>query len=188
MWPFDTADHVATTRNVVFQLGGVLHFMSFCLLLISLVASHQWQVREAGRRGVIAVTVAIVGTLALGGDLWFETFAVPWLADAAPMAFDTKPTFLLAIGAVSSYLLFSLGWVLFGIASLRARVFPRVIAGAIVIGGVAGWSALLSPYGIPLGLALVALGVWMGRTRTPLQAVGTADRGGAPARSLTADR
>jgi hypothetical protein len=99
----------------------------------------------------------------LGGDLWFETFAVPWIADRVPEAFNAEPTMLLALGAVSSYLLFSLGWMLFGIASFRARVFPRAISAGIVIGGLAGWSALLSPFGIPLGVALASLGAWMTR-------------------------
>lgn len=173
MWPFDTDDHVATTQNVVFQLAGVLYFISFCLLLLSAITSYRWEAREAGRLGVVGVTVALIGTMALGGDLWFETFAVPWLADTVPMAFDTQPTALLAIGAISSYLLFSLGWMLFGVASLRARVFPRPISAALVVGGVAGWSALLSPFGIPLGLAVGSLGAWMLRTRRPVPSAGT---------------
>jgi hypothetical protein len=52
------------------------------------------------------------------------------------------------------------GWVLFGIACLRARVFPVAISVAIVIGGIAGFSALLAPFGIPLGVAVAALGIW----------------------------
>lgn len=180
MWPFDTNDHVATTQNVVFQLAGVLYFISFCLLLLSAITSYRWEAREAGRLGVVGVTVALIGTMALGGDLWFETFAVPWLADTVPMAFDTQPTALLAIGAISSYLLFSLGWMLFGLASLRARVFPRPISAALVIGGLAGWSALLSPFGIPLGLAMGSLGVWMLRTWQPVSSVGTTRHRGTP--------
>ena len=111
-----------------------------------------------------AIVTAIVGTMLLGGDLWFETFAVPWLADEAPGALDADPTTLLAIGAVSSYLLFALGWVLFGVASYRARVFPTANCIAIVAGGVLGFNALLSPFGIPLGLAVGWLGVWMIRS------------------------
>jgi hypothetical protein len=173
MWPFDTEDHVATTQSVVFQLGGVVYFVGFCLLLLSLIASYRWEADEAGRLGVVATVVAVVGTMALGGDLWFETFAVPWIADRTPAAFDTEPTTMLALGAISSYLLFSLGWILFGVASLRARVFPRAISAAIVIGGLAGWWALLSPFGIPLGLAMASLGVWMMRTETAVRTAGT---------------
>jgi len=77
----------------------------------------------------------------------------------------SEPSVLFALGALSSYLLFAAGWTLFGIASLRARVFPVAISGLIVIGGVAGYNALLAPGGIPLGVALTALGGWMLATR-----------------------
>jgi hypothetical protein len=107
----------------------------------------------------------------LGGDLWFETFAVPWLADEAPASLDTDPTTLLAIGAISSYLLFAVGWLLFGIASYRARLFPAAICIAIAISGVIGFRALLSPFAIPLALSVASMGVWMIR----------AGREGAPA-------
>jgi hypothetical protein len=165
MLPFDPDDHVATSTDPVFQLGGVLYFVGFCALMLALVGAYEWGLHKApGSLGLIAVVTAIVGTMFLGGDLWFETFAVPWLADEAPAALDTDPTTLLAIGAISSYLLFALGWALVGIASFRARVFPTAICVAIVIGGLIGFRALLSPTGIPLGLAVAWLGVWMMRT------------------------
>jgi hypothetical protein len=78
------------------------------------------------------------------------------------------------VGYLSSYVLFSLGWVLFGLASLRARVFPRLISLAIVVGGAIGFLAAQPPYGIALGLALLSLGIWMVRTGR------TANRSGQP--------
>ena len=89
MLPFDPKDHVATTTALAFQLGGVAYLLGFVVLMLFLVASHEWLEAGVGRLGVAATMVAVVGTMALGGDLWFETFAVPWLADEAPNAFDT---------------------------------------------------------------------------------------------------
>ena len=167
MLPFDPDDHVATSTDPVFQVGGVVYLVGFCVLMLALVGAYGWGLHKApGRIGLIAVVTAIVGTMLLGGDLWFETFAVPWLADEAPAVLDTDPSTLIAIGAVSSYLLFAVGWALIGIASFRARVFPSAICVAIVIGGIVGFRALLSPTGIPLGLAVAWLGVWMMRTTT----------------------
>jgi hypothetical protein len=40
-------------------------------------------------------------------------------------------------------------------------VFPVAISVLIVIGGIAGYTALLAPGGMPLGVALAALGGWM---------------------------
>ncbi len=165
MLPFDPQDHIATTTAPAFQIGGVVYMAGFVALMLFAVASHAWQERSSGKLGVIATLAALIGTMMLGGDLWFETFAVPWLGDEVPTAFDAEPTVLLALGAISSYLLFALGWVLYGISSFRARVFPRWIAVAIVVGGVLGFNALLSPWVVPLGLAVAALGVWMIRAQ-----------------------
>jgi hypothetical protein len=164
MLPFDPSDHVPTSTDPVYQTGGVIYLIGFIALMLALVGAYGWGLHKApGRLGVIAFVTAIVGTMLLGGDLWFETFAIPWLANKAPASLDTDPTTLLAIGAISSYLSFAVGWLLFGIASFRARVFPTAICVAIAIGGVIGFRALLSPTGIPIGLAVAWLGVWMMR-------------------------
>jgi hypothetical protein len=168
MLPFDPKDHVATTTAVVFQVGGVVYFVGFVMLMLFVVASHEWLATQAGRLGVAATVTAVVGTMALGGDLWFETFAVPWLADEAPIAFDTDPTVMLGLGALSSYLLFAAGWVLYGIATLRAHA-PIPISVAMIIGGALGYQALLSPWAVPLGLAVGALGVWLTWTQAATQ-------------------
>ena len=86
----------------------------------------------------------------------------------APAALETDPTTLLAIGAISSYFLFAIGWLLYGIASFRARVFPRAIAIAIAVGGVIAFNALIAPWAVPLGLAVAALGIWMIREQRSL--------------------
>jgi hypothetical protein len=163
MLPFDPKDHVATTTAPAFQLGGAAYFLGFVMLMLFLVADHEGLEERAGRLGVTATIAAVVGTMALGGDLWFETFAVPWLADEAPNAFDTDPTVVLGLGAVSSYGLFAAGWVLYGIATLRTPA-PVAISVAIIISGALGFHALLSPWAVPLGLSVSALGVWMIRT------------------------
>jgi hypothetical protein len=160
----DRGDRVGTSQNIVYRLGGIAYFVAFCLLLLALVAAYGWEAHKAGKLGVIGVIAAMVGTMFLGGDLWFETFYVTYLADTAPEVLDADPAGLIVIGAVSSYLLFALGWALFGLASLRAGVFPRLICVAIILGGLVGFSALVPPFGIPLGLAMAWLGVWMIRT------------------------
>jgi hypothetical protein len=173
MLPFDPKDHVATTTAPAFQVGGVVYLVGFVLLMLFLVASHAWLEERAGRLGTAASVVAVVGTMALGGDLWFETFAVPWLADEAPDSLDTEPTVLLALGALSSYALFAAGWVLYGVASLRARV-PLAISVVIIVGGAVGFRALLSPWVVPLGVGVAALGVWLVRTRQVREGPGVA--------------
>jgi hypothetical protein len=164
MFPFDPDDHVVTSTAPAYQIGGVVYLAGFVALLLFAVASHGWHEQRSGRLGVVATVTALVGTFMLGGDLWFETFAVPWLADQTPVALSADPTLLLALGAISSYLLFAAGWLLYGVAAFRARVFPRPIAVLIAVSGVLGYRALLSPWAVPLGLSVLALGVWMLRS------------------------
>jgi hypothetical protein len=164
MLPFDPKDHVGTTQEPLFRVGGVIYMLGFCLLMIMLVALADRLAGEGGRFGTVAVVAAVFGTMMLGGDLWFESFAVPWLSDRAPTALDTDPTVLLGLGAIISYTTFAVGWLLFGLAGYRARLFPTPICLAIAVGGLIGFQALLAPWAVPLALAVGALGIWLLRT------------------------
>ena len=170
---YDPLNRVETLRDPVYLADEVLYFVAFGGLLLSLMAAYERQAAQAGRLGLAGVIAAVVGTLFLGGDLWFETFAVPWLGDVAPAAFDEVGGMVM-IGGITSYLLFAAGWVLFGIASLRARFFPAAISLGLVPGGAIGFQALLPPFGMPLGLALLALGGWLIREPLASAAPGTA--------------
>ncbi len=161
-WPFDQQGNVATSQNNIFNAGSVIYLAAFCVLMFALIGVHGRQAHRAGRLGTFGFSAALLGTMMLGGDLWFESFAVPWLAEGPlPEVLGSDPSMLFALGAISSYWLFAIGWVSFGVASLRARVFPIWISVFIVISGIAGYQALLSPWGIPLGLAMVTLGMWL---------------------------
>jgi hypothetical protein len=161
-WPFDQQGNVATSQNNIFNAGSVLYLAAFCVLMFALIGVHGRQAHKAGRLGTFGFSAALLGTMMLGGDLWFESFAVPWLAEGPlPEVLRSDPSLLFALGALSSYWLFAIGWVSFGVASLRARVFPVWISVFIVVGGIAGYQALLSPWGIVLGLAVATLGVWL---------------------------
>jgi len=164
MFPIvDRSQLEATMDHPLFVPSAITYVVAFCGLLIALVAVYAWQANRASTFGVIGFVAALVGTLLLAGDAWFEAFAVPWLADVAPEALH-KPSGLLMIGAFTSYVLFAGGWVLFALASLRARAFPAAISVAILVGGVVGFYALVPPFAVPLGLAIAWLGVWMLRT------------------------
>ena len=159
---YDATDRAATLRDPVYLAGGIIYFVAFGGLLISLSAAYRRQEQEAGLLGLVGFAAATIGTMFLGGDLWFETFAVPWLGDVAPGTFSQVGG-LVMVGGFASYVLFAAGWALFGLASLRARVFPIAISLAIIAGGIIGFMALVPPFGVPLALAITSLGVWMTR-------------------------
>ena len=162
----DRSDLVAMMSDPVFLVFNAAYVATFPLLLIALVAVYWRQAGEAGLLGAIAFCIAATGTMALAGDMWFEGFAVPWLAQVAPSVFAVARTGSLLTAWLVSVVLFSLGWVMFGLTSLRARVLAPALSIAVAIGGLLGFQAAMPPWGIGLGLAVAATGVWLIRHDT----------------------
>lgn len=169
---FDPADRLATLSNPLYLPIMAIYLLGFCVLLVALVAIHDRQAHGAGAFGLLAFVAALIGTTLLAGDHWFDTFAGPWLADAAPALLAGPVAHeVLTTAAVTSYGLFAAGWILYGIFTLRAGVIPAPISIALIAGGAAGFLALSAPFGIPLGLAMVALGAWLTRAGSLAAAV-----------------
>jgi hypothetical protein len=135
-----------------------LALVAMYALLIALTGLYAQQATSAGRLGLIGYLVAALGTLLLAGDWWYEAFVAPLIATGAPELLRTAPSGSILIGAALTFGSFALGWVLFGIASYRAGVFPRGAAVLMVVGGMVGIMALSPPFQIPLALAVG----WMG--------------------------
>ena len=159
------SDQAVMVADPAFRGVNLAYAAAFSGLAIAACAAYDRQAREAGMFGLVAFCAAIIGPVNLGANMWFEGFAVPWLAGVVPQVLTAEKTIFWQVGYLSSYLLFAFGWVLFGGASLRAGVFPRFISLAIVVGGIVGFLAARPPYGAVLGLALLSLGIWMVRTR-----------------------
>ena len=156
----------------VYLVNGSVYFGAFCLLMLALVAIYAREGHKAGTFWTIGACAAVVGTFALGANVgWFDVFVDPWLALVAPEAIKTPNVGSLPIGGLSSYVLFLLGWVLFGVASFRARVFPIAISLAIVVSALIAWPSAFPPYGVPFGLTIATLGVWMLRRSTAANAI-----------------
>lgn len=151
-------------------INSVLSIVAFALLIVALIAAYDREAGVAGSPGVVGIAAAVVGTVFMAGDWWYEAFAVPRLAEVAPSVIDAFVGGRLLLGGLASFVLFGIGWVLFGLASLRARVFPASISVAIAAGGLLSGIPIGIAYlsgGAVLGLAFVALGVWMtGRSGT----------------------
>jgi hypothetical protein len=97
----------------------------------------------------------------VAGAVWEATFVVPSLAQEAPRLLDEGPVGRLALGFVLSYTLAGMGGILFGVATLRARVYPRMPAVLLIVGVV----PIVVASFLPLPLADVVLGVavaWLG--------------------------
>ena len=97
-------------------------------------------------------------TLLVAGDWWFEAVIVPRIAAVAPEVMTGTITGSMAVGAVLTFGLFAVGWVIFAIATFRAHVFPRPAAALLIVGGIVGLLAGSAPYQVPLAIAVG----WMG--------------------------
>jgi len=104
----DVTSRQATIANPIFGAGQVTLFIGFVLLALAATALYGRQADRAGRFGAFAYIAAMVGTMFLAGDLWFDTFAGPWIIANAPALAD-NPNGTLVQGAFASYVLFALG-------------------------------------------------------------------------------
>ena len=142
----------ATTPSYAFS--SLLYLLGGVLLLIGLVGLY---IRQSGPSGILGL-VAFLGTALAVGATWAELFVAPALAVEAPRVLDAEPTGMLALGFTLTFVVFlPLGWLLFGVASLRARIYPRAAAILLMVGAVIA--------GLPIPLTEIVLYVgaaWLG--------------------------
>ncbi len=147
----ESAESAATVPYVFVFL---LYLLGAVLLLLGLVGLYASQSEAAGVLGFVGFLVAFLGTALVSGALWFELFITPSLAAEAPELAEAE---LGLAGFILSFLLVIIGWLLFGVATLRARVYPRPAAVLLIAG------AVLSFAPIPLaGIVLSVAVAWLG--------------------------
>jgi hypothetical protein len=133
-------------------LGGAL------LLLLALVSIYERHARRIGPFGFSAAIVAGTGTVLLSGMFWAEAFFYPTLGRAAPGLVDgTERAGSSAFGLLLSTAVFGVGWILLGIAMLRARVYRVLPAVLLLIGGAASLIPATAIGQAVLGVGLVLL-------------------------------
>jgi hypothetical protein len=154
-----------------------LRLLGIVLLLWALIGIYERQSRAAGTFGLWAFVVAFFGTALSAGNTWAEVFIWPTLAQVAPNMLSgqaTEASSYLSAGLTLSFPLFGIGLILFGVATLRAGIYPR-------------WAPVLLIISIPvtmfldptpgsfqesigqilLGIAVAALGWYALRTPPP---------------------
>jgi hypothetical protein len=101
---------------------------------------------------------SLVGTTLAAGALWSQVFVVPRLAEAAPRVVDQAGGSVLA-GFLLSFLLLGVGWILFGVATFRTRLFPRWAVILLIVG------AVISILPVPSRALILEVAVaWLGFT------------------------
>jgi len=140
-----------------FYIAAARALGSLALLPLALVALWLQQRDRMGRFGALAFAAALVGTVLAVGAQWTYVFVVPYFADAAPELVNESSGIAL-VGFLISYAALAAGWVAFGVATLRTRVFPRWAAVLLIAGGAISIVPMPSRT-LVLALALALLGL-----------------------------
>jgi hypothetical protein len=155
---FDHFSEAVTTGPFAIHIVSLL--LSTMLLLGGLVALYAARSETAAVLGLVGFLMAFVGTALLGGLSWAETFVLPSLASVDPGFLDAEPSGVLGLGQMLTVFLFALGWLLYGVAALRGRLYPRLANILLIIGAV----LVLFPLPV-IGFINVVFGVavaWLG--------------------------
>ncbi|MGI8518089.1 MAG: hypothetical protein ACR2ME_07100 [Acidimicrobiia bacterium] len=145
--------------SIGFYFAGGSALGSIVCLVPALVALYFRQRDRISAGGAAAFFVALVGTVLAAGGQWTYVFVVPYIADEVPELVNESSGILLAGFFLSSAVLV-IGWVLFGVATLRARVFPRWVC-VLLIAGSALAIVPMPSRTIILALAVAVLGARM---------------------------
>jgi hypothetical protein len=165
---FAFPDSVALSVLSVSDTWFVVHLLYIIvqlILLVGLIGIYARQAEKAGVLGLIAFLITFFGSALFFAFEWSETFIWPVFAQIAPHFMDHPDANVLqALNASQTIheLLGNVGFILFGVASLRAGVLPRGAAVLLIIGSVAGIVSSVVVE-VPFVGVLSALGLlWMG--------------------------
>jgi len=148
---YDFSD-TATTDTYTFYSVWIM--IAGLLLPLGLVGLYARQLEASGLLGLVGFVVAFIGTVLVAGFFWTSAFIAPLLAVEAP---ELLAVLVVLPGFFRSFIVFACGWLLFGVATLRAGIYPRAAAVLLIVG------AVLVVIPRPLtSIVLDAAVVWMG--------------------------
>lgn len=154
------------------QLAAALFFGGAVLLTVGLPGVYLRQADRAGRFGVVAFLTALAGAALMIASDWNELFAGPALMLIPNFDKEFPPTMI--AGFMLNYGAYTLGWLLYGVATLRARVLPRALAVLLIAGILLPFVGMFSLHFpgdfMPCYVAFTWLGVASARAPRPAQA------------------
>ncbi len=146
--------------SAVSAIQSGLTLLAGMLLLIGLAGLYIRQLEDGGLLGMVGFLVAFCGTVMAVGTFWADAFVAPSLAREELRLLDGAPPRALAAGFTLSYGSVALGWLLFGLATLRTGIYPRPASILLLIGAALTWLPLpLSgvPFSVAVAWAVYAL-------------------------------
>lgn len=160
---------VASLRNLSFSAAALtplwtalytVRLIMLMLLMLGLVALFARQSHKMHIIGLVAFVIATFGTMLIFGFAWVLLFTFPVMAAEAPAFLDSMATEP-SVGLVLTLFVATIGWFLFGLASLGAKVLPTASAWLVMIG--AFLALVLNFMQLPFSWVIFDVGaIWMG--------------------------
>ncbi len=173
--PIHPPDVLASVTTSAWAVITALKFAMCLFFLLGITGIYARQVKESGLLGLAGFVLFGLSWFLQTGFVFAEVFILPVLATAAPQFIDTYLGIVngtpgaMNIGALPAMynllgILYLFGGLLFGIATIRARVLPRWAGGLLAVTALLTPAAALLPHAIqrfaaiPMGIALASLG------------------------------
>ncbi|HEY7092934.1 MAG TPA: hypothetical protein VH393_07135 [Ktedonobacterales bacterium] len=147
--PDDVAESVEASSSEFFVIE-LLYIIALLIAFLGFVALYARQAERVGVLGLIGFVMSFFGFVSFFALEWMRTFVLPVLAQVIPSLLDNPdpnaaPAFQ-AAQTIGFLLLFG-GWLLFGVATLRAGVLPRGAAILLMAGAVLAAFWAVDPFG-----------------------------------------
>jgi hypothetical protein len=143
-----------------------LGYVGLSLGLLGQVSVYAAQMDKVGRLGLFGFILGFIGNGLTAGAAFMNTYIVPVLTTQAPdLIAPTGPLFMGPLGlmVLFSSVLVTIGFVMFGIATARAKVLPTPAAWLVVVTAWFGLAAIFSPVVFAIAGAVFGLGnAWLG--------------------------
>ena len=146
----------------------VLFFIGTMLLVLGLPGIVSRQAARAGWLGLVGFILTFIGGFLLTSATILNFLILPYLAQVAPKFIAGNGPPALFVYFLVASLLFGVGGVLLGIATMRARVLPQWAGLLIIVGAVLNFVAfpltgIISSIVSIVAFVLFALGIgWIG--------------------------
>lgn len=121
--------------TTTFIVSSALRLLGAVGIILGVTAIYVRQASRAGTFGLVAYALVIVNMVLQAGTMWSDLFVTGALAANAPQVLDgTASDGRLDAAFLAAWLL-NATFVLLGIATLRARVFPRIVGWMLIVMG-----------------------------------------------------
>jgi hypothetical protein len=125
----------ARVVTTTFAVSAALRLLGAIAIIIGVTAIYVRESSRAGTFGLVAYLLVIVNMVLQAGTMWSDLFVTGALATHAPEVLDgTVSDARLDMAFLTAWVLNST-FVLLGIATLRARVFPRLVGWMLILMG-----------------------------------------------------